>query len=461
MYSLSRLWYCLVSRKPESAKTRTVSKPRKKSTNDQPRYHKASSLKIDPALISRGAVTAVKQLNQAGFSAYLVGGCIRDLMLGAAPKDFDISTGATPGQTQRLFHRSRIIGQRFKIVHVRIKGELLEVSTYRQAVKDHHKDKITGQVLDDNVFGTIEEDASRRDFTVNAFYYDVNTNQVIDFFNGIDDLWNNKLVVIGDPDIRFAEDPGRILRTVRFQAKFDFDVDDEVVEAIYRQKHLLNNIPPARRFDEILKLFYCGQASRVWELLNEYQLLPYLFARPDDDQSPEAVLSGQLTTMALESTDRRIRQGKPVISAFMFCAILWPFYHTRFKTLLGKGLDPQDAMVQASEAVIAGQLVRTGMLRRVTNTIRDVWWLQYRMEKANKKRQIKILEDPRFRAAYDFLLIRAEAGDVDPQTAEFWTRIQSDKSLSTSKKYAASTAKPDRSPRRRRNRNRKRGAPDN
>ena len=391
---------------------------------NSPKYYSRKELDFDHSLISASAIAAVKTLTNAGFSAFLVGGCIRDLMLGIRPKDFDISTQATPNQTRRLFTRSRIIGQRFKIVHVTIKGELLEIATFRQSVKDHHKDRATGQVLDDNVFGSLEEDAARRDFTINAFYYDATKDRIIDFFDGKKDLLNEKLRLIGDPDERFAEDPGRILRTVRFQAKFNFGVSQNLAEAVFRQKHLLRNIPPARRFDEVLKLFYCGQAEKVWELLNQYDLLPYLFAFSDDTNSAEAKLSGKLTQLALQKTDQRIREDKSVISSFMFCAILWPYYQKRFRQLISKNHDPQEAMIQASEEVISEQLVHTGMLRRVSNTIREIWWLQHRLEKAQKRQIVKILNSPRFRAAYDFFLVRAEFGDADREKAQFWTDIQ-------------------------------------
>ena len=396
---------------------------------NQPNYYAKKELNFDVSLISSSAVQAVKTLVNAGFNTYLVGGCIRDLMLGIQPKDFDISTQATPAQIRRVFPRSRIIGQRFKIVHVTIKGELLEIATFRQSVKEHHKDRSTGQVLDDNVFGSLEDDAARRDFTINAFYYDVVKNQVIDFFDGKKDLANERLRLIGDPDERFSEDPGRILRTIRFQAKFNFDVSQTLVDAIYQQKHLLRNIPPARRFDEVLKLFYCGQSERVWELLNSYDLLPYLFAFSNDTNSVQAALSKQLTQRALQKTDQRIREDKTVISSFMFCAILWPYFQERFGKLLQKKHDPQEAMIQASEEVISQQLVHTGMLRRVSNTIREIWWLQYRLEKAQKRQIHKILNSPRFRAAYDFFLVRAECGDADKQKAQFWTDIQKDVQL--------------------------------
>lgn len=406
--------------------------------------YSASELKFDHNLIDSAAIQAVKQLSNAGYSTYLVGGCVRDLLMGIKPKDFDISTKATPTQIQRVFSRSRIIGQRFKIVHVTIRGELLEISTFRQAVKDHHKDRSTGQVLDDNVFGTLEDDASRRDFTVNALYYDVEARQVIDYFEGIKDIREKKLELIGDPNVRFAEDPGRILRTVRFQAKFGFKVSEELIEAVSLQKYSLNNIPPARRFDEVLKLFYCGQATKMWQLLNEYDLLPYLFANPEVKNTPQAKLSKAITDIALINTDQRVRQEKPVISAFMFCAILWPYYHDRFKQLINSKLDPQEAMTRASEEIISQQLVRTGMLRRVSNTIREIWWLQYRLERARKKQVTKILSHPRFRAAYDFLLIRAEIGDVDTKFADDWTKLQKDKSIVQNKSPSNNSRKPKR-----------------
>lgn len=391
---------------------------------NSPKNYSTKELDIDISLISASAIDAVKTLERAGFNAYLVGGCIRDLMLGIRPKDFDISTQATPDQIRRLFSRARIIGQRFKIVHVIIKGELLEIATFRQSVKDHHKDSTTGQVLDDNVFGSLEEDAARRDFTVNALYYDVTKKRIIDFFDGKTDLYNEKLRLIGDPDRRFVEDPGRILRTVRFQAKFNFGVSHNLEQAVFRQKHLLRNIPPARRFDEVLKLFYCGQAEKVWALLIHYDLLNYLFAFAHETSSAEAKLSRQITRLALQKTDQRIREDKTVISAFMFCAILWPYYQRRFKQLHAKKYDPQEAMIEASEQVISEQLIHTGMLRRVSNTIREIWWLQFRLEKTKQRHVVKILNSPRFRAAYDFFLLRAQCGDADSEKAQFWTDIQ-------------------------------------
>ena len=410
----------------------------------KPNRYSAKELKFNHDLIDPAAVQAVKQLKNAGYSTYLVGGCIRDLLMDIKPKDFDISTQATPAQIQRVFSRSRIIGQRFKIVHVTIRGELLEIATFRQAVKDHHKDRSTGQVLDDNVFGTLEDDASRRDFTVNALYYDIEARQVIDFFQGIKDVREKKLELIGDPNVRFAEDPGRILRTVRFQAKFDFKVSDELVDAVSLQKYSLNNIPPARRFDEVLKLFYCGQATKMWQLLNQYDLLPYLFVDPEVKNTPQAKLSRAITDAALVSTDQRVRQEKPVISAFMFCAILWPYYHDRFKQLINSKFDPQEAMTRASEEIISQQLLRTGMLRRVSNTIREIWWLQFCLERAKKKQVSKILSHPRFRAAYDFLLIRAEVGDADVKFADDWTKLQKDKNIVLNKRMPNKSKKPKR-----------------
>ena len=376
---------------------------------------------IDPEQLEPAAVEVVKQLQEHGFECYLVGGCVRDLLLGLVPKDFDVATNATPEQVREVFRRSRTVGRRFRIVHVRIGRQLMEVSTYRKQVDEddvEHDASATsedGVILRDNNWGTLEDDIFRRDFTVNAMYYDPINDELIDRVGGQEDLAANRLRLIGKPRLRFREDPVRILRAIRFAAKLGFEMDASVQDAISPTAELLTAIPPARLFDEMNKLFLGGTAERAWDLMCEFELSPILFPATDPEQ--------QLIRLAMVSTDLRIAQDKPVTPGFLFAVLLWDDFQIRItENALQQSM--QEAENNAAMDCLREQQLTIAIPRRFAQFIRDVWQLQPRLERRQAKNLGRMLSHPKFRAAYDFLLLRAELDLVEPEIAEYWTEIQ-------------------------------------
>ncbi|MEM7220897.1 MAG: polynucleotide adenylyltransferase PcnB [Pseudomonadota bacterium] len=373
---------------------------------------------IRPELIEPAAIEVVKQLCDQGFEAYLVGGCVRDLLLGLTPKDFDVATDATPEDVRRVFRRSRTVGRRFRIVHVRVGRHLFEVSTFRKHV-DEDDDLIStsedGVILRDNSYGTLEDDTFRRDFTINAMYYDPLEDVLIDKANGMADLKRRELRLIGEPRVRLREDPVRILRAIRFAAKLGFDIAPEVEDGIVPTAELLTAIPPARLFDEMNKLFLAGSAERAWELLCHYELSPILFpaTNPDDE----------LVRRAMASTDQRIHEDKPVTPGFLFAVLLWDDFQARItENALQQTM--QEAENNAAVDCLREQQLTIAIPRRFSQFIRDVWQLQPRLERRQRKNLKKLLGHPKFRAAYDFLLLRAEEQLVEQEIADWWTEIQ-------------------------------------
>jgi len=371
---------------------------------------------IDPA-----AIEVVAQLREHGFEAYLVGGCVRDLLLGLVPKDFDVATNATPEEVRGVFRRSRMIGRRFRIVHVRVGRALFEVSTYRKYIdEDDIEDDATitsdeGVILRDNNYGNLEDDTFRRDFTVNAMYYDPLDGTLLDKAEGQKDLAAKRLRLIGEPRLRLREDPVRILRAVRFAAKLDFHIDEAVQEAIAPTAELLTAIPPARLFDEMNKLFLAGCAERAWELLCEHELSPILFPATDPDDG--------LVKLAMASTDQRIADDKPVTPGFLFAVLLWDDFQARItENALHQSM--QEAETNAAHECIREQQLTIAIPKRFAQFIRDVWTLQPRLERRQRKNLSRMLSHPKFRAAYDFLLLRAEMQLVDQEVADWWTEIQ-------------------------------------
>jgi len=375
---------------------------------------------IDPELVEPAAVEVVQQLREHDFEAYLVGGCVRDLLLGLTPKDFDVATNATPEEVRKVFRRSRTVGRRFRIVHVRVGRQLFEVSTYRKNVdEDDYPDDVTtsedGVILRDNSYGTLEDDTFRRDFTVNAMYYDPLDGSVLDLAGGRDDLAAKRLRLIGEPALRLREDPVRILRAVRFAAKLDFEIDPTVQEAIPNTAELLTAIPPARLFDEMNKLFLAGKAERVWELMIEYDLAPILFPATNPDDG--------FVKLAMVSTDGRIAEDKPVTPGFLYAVLLWDDYQARiYENALQQPM--QEAENNAAMECIREQQLTISIPKRFSQFVRDVWTLQPRLERRQKKNLSRMLSHPKFRAAYDFLLLRAEMNLVEQEAADFWTEIQ-------------------------------------
>ena len=381
---------------------------------------------IDRTRVSRNAVAVIDKLRGAGFDAYLVGGCVRDLLLGKVPKDFDVATDATPEDARRVFPRVRLVGRRFRIVHVRMGREVIEVSTFRRAMNDDDEGPGShlseeGIILRDNVYGTIDEDAFRRDFTVNALYYDPVGDLVLDYCNGMADIRSRTLRLIGKPEQRFREDPVRILRAIRFAAKLDLKPDPATENAIAPMCEMLTAIPPARLFDEFTKLFMTGHAERAFELLCKHELVEILFPLPPHGEA--------LARLALANTDRRLQEGKPVTPGFLLAAFLWQEFLERSGPAMPSDAGPvrhRDSQLQddAARAVITAQQATISIPRRHAWFVQDVWRLQPLLVTTTPRNATKLLVHPRFRAAYDFLLLRVEAGDASEELARWWTEAQ-------------------------------------
>jgi len=367
------------------------------------------------------------RLKKSGYQAYLVGGGVRDLLLGREPKDFDVATDATPEQVKAVFRNCRLIGRRFRLAHVRFGREIIEVATFRSADFGKAEQSANGMVLDDNLYGTIEEDALRRDFTINALYYNIADFSVIDYSTGMADLETGLLRLLGDPETRYREDPVRMLRAVRFAAKLGFNIEPATEAPIHHLGHLLEDIPPARLFEEVLKLFISGYAVSTFEKMRHYDLFAWLFPQTEEALSHEEhEFPLTLVLKGLENTDRRLAQEKPVTPAFLFAVLLWePLRRMAEELERTQGLPPYAAIQQAAGLVIERQVQRVSIPRRFTTPMREIWGLQPRFHNTKGKRPARLLAHPRFRAAYDFLLLRAESGDEALQElAQWWTDFQ-------------------------------------
>ncbi len=405
---------------------------------------------IDRSCVSKNAVAVIDKLRSGGFDAYLVGGCVRDLLLGVVPKDFDVATDATPEDVRRVFPRVRLVGRRFRIAHVREGREVLEVSTFRRTLDDEedappqHLSE-DGMILRDNVYGRIDEDAFRRDFTVNALYYDPVADVVLDYCNGMADIDGRTLRLIGDPERRFREDPVRILRALRFAAKLDLRLHADTHDAIAPMCEMLNAIPAARLFDEFTKMFMTGHGEQVFELLCQHELVDILFPLPPDGDV--------LPRLALASTDRRIKEDKPVTPGFLLAAFLWPEYVERADLALAEANGSRQRAAAAQEelarSVLAAQQSTLAIPRRHSWFVRDVWRLQPMLDRRTSPNADKLLAHTRFRAAYDFLLLRIEAGEAEEELGQWWTEVQTQDGRELPDRL------PRQQPRRRRRRRRK------
>lgn len=422
---------------------------------------------IDPTLISRNAIRVTEGLQQAGHRAFIVGGAVRDLLLGIKPKDFDVATDATPEQVQKLFRRARIIGRRFQIVHVQFGQEIIETSTFRALVdppaadaapprrlkrdeldRRTHAVDASGRVLRDNVWGEQHEDATRRDFTINAMYYDPATETVLDYHNGMADVRARLLRMIGDPATRYREDPVRMLRVVRFAAKLDFEIEDATRDPIAKMADLINNVPAARLFDEMLKLMLSGHALACLKRLRQeglhHGLLPLL------DVVLEQPTGEKFITLALNNTDARVRAGKPVSPGFLFATLLWHDVQQRWQKFEANGEYPVPALHRAMDEVLDMQTEKLAIHKRFSSDMREIWGLQLRLEKRSGRSALKLLEHQRFRAGYDFLLLRCESGELDESVGAWWTEfIEGD---IAAREALLTQGGKDRSPRKRRRR---------
>lgn len=379
--------------------------------------------------ISRAAVKVMERLGEGGYEAYLVGGGVRDLLLGDRPKDFDVATNATPEQVRNLFRSSRIIGRRFKIVHVRFGREIIEVTTFRDnhddnAAAQHSAKSEAGMLLRDNVYGDIRSDAIRRDFTVNALYYTLNKFSIHDFTGGMQDIAERKIRIIGKPETRYQEDPVRLLRAVRFAGKLNFELDKATAAPIRNLGPLLHNIPAARLFEEVLKLFMGGYGREVLPLLQQYDLLQYILPLTDQALKANEPFAQMLIEQALTNTDLRIKNEQRVTPAYIFAALLWPSVCRQQRKLEADGMKPAQAHQQAAHDVITRQLRATSIPKRFTQGMKEIWEMQDRLPRRQGQRAERLFEHPRFRAAYDFVLMREQAGEDLQGLGEWWTRYQ-------------------------------------
>ncbi len=413
----------------------------------------AKTHKIDKSLISQAALKTCDGLQKAGFEAFIVGGAVRDLLLNYKPKDFDIATNATPEEVNRVFRRSRIIGRRFRLVHVLWGQETIEVSTFR----GHHqsegdaKTNDSGRILRDNIFGSVEEDAARRDFTANALYYNPANEEVLDFHNGVADIKANLLRMIGDPLTRYQEDPVRMLRAVRLSAKLGLKIDAATQAPIAKNADLLQDVPPSRLFDEMLKLFLSGHAIESVNALRaqhlHHGLLPML------DVVLEQPLGEKFVMLALKNTDDRILAGKSANPSFLFACLLWHEVLAAWQAYQNKGESFIPALHMAMNDVIATQAEKLAIHNRHTATMKEIWGLQPRFEQRAGKRPFGILEHPRYRAGYDFLLLRCDSGEMDAELGTWWTAFAEAKP-----EQRTGMLLPDTAPKKRRKRSRKKPA---
>ena len=399
--------------------------------------------------ISQGSRKVCEMLHAQSHQAYVVGGAVRDLLLGLRPKDFDVATDAYPEEVHRIFRRSRLIGKRFKLVHVMFGEETVEVSTFRARTpagtethgrdrherdpvvdehdrgRSHERDHVVdehGRVVRDNIYGTREDDAIRRDFTVNALYYDPASETILDYHNGLRDLQRKSVRIIGDARARYREDPLRMLRAVRFAAKAGFSIDERTRKPIRELAHLLGNVPPSRVYEEMQKLLLSGHAATGLRALRSEGLLHGLL--PLLDVIFEQPMGERFVTLALEQTDSRVRSGKSVSPAFLFAALLWHEVLAAWKKAQQRGLKPIPALYEAMDAVLDIQTDKLAIPRRLTAVMKEIWALQPRFEQRSGRRPFGLLALERFRAGFDFLVLRSASGEAPAELAQWWEKFQ-------------------------------------
>ncbi len=413
---------------------------------------------ISRAHISPNALKVLYKLKEAGFQAFLVGGAVRDLLLGIKPKDFDVATNALPDEVRRIFRNCRLIGRRFRLAHVHFGQEIIEVATFRAAAaperedaedpdadgegggalggpldlpaaapleSEHRAFDTSGRILRDNIYGTIEEDVWRRDFAANGLYYNIEDFSIWDFVDGVSDVRARRLKLIGDPETRYREDPVRMLRAVRFAAKLDFSIDDATEAPIRPLAPLLDGVPAARLFDECLKLFLSGFGARSFALLQKYGLFEHLFPMSAAAfRLPPYAYAGDMLEAGLRNTDARIAQDKPVTPTFLFAVLLWGAVLRELNEQSAGPAPDLAQLMQACDTVLRAQQSRVSIPRRFAVPMRELLMLQPRFNRRSGVKSLSLLQHPRFRAAYDFLLLRAEVGVADPELAQWWTDVQ-------------------------------------
>lgn len=436
--------------KPAAGKARAAGKPKRSNSNSgkdskdsksgrqgkslltgSPRVVAQGDHPVSRKSIARSALKVLDRLHEAGFGAFLVGGGVRDALVGMEPKDFDIATDASPEDVRALFRNSRIIGRRFRLVHVVFGREIIEVATFRAAHDKGEGGEIgaSGRIVRDNVFGSIEEDALRRDFSVNALYYNVADGAVVDYAGGLEDIERKVFRLIGDPLTRCEEDPVRVLRAVRLSAKLGFSIDKATDVAMRQVAPELAKTPPARLFEEVLKLFQGGYAERSFAAVREHDLLRYIFPslqrRLDENPSSESAMA--LATMldaALANTDRRVAQGKPITPSYLLAFMLWPDVEEQARILCRDGVPVHEALREAADGVLGKQLRVISIPRRFSGPMKEIWQMQPRLERLVGSRALKLIDNRRFRAAYDFFCLRGTIDERLAASADWWTDVQ-------------------------------------
>jgi len=409
--------------------------------------------------VSKSALKVLYRLHKSGYQAFLVGGCVRDALVGLHPKDFDVATNATPEEVRALFGNCRLIGRRFRLAHVRFGREIIEVATFRAAA-NHVDDDVAhdheGRIIRDNVYGSIEEDVWRRDFTCNALYYNIADFSIWDYVGGVEDIERKHIVLIGDADKRLQEDPVRMLRAVRFATKLGFTIDSTVVKSMHKHVGRLVNVPAARLFDEFLKLFQAGRAEQTFDMLREYGLFAQLFPATDQELNEDAAFDA-FVRAALQNTDCRVAEGKSVTPMFLLGVFFWaPTRRVAAIRRAEEKMSESQSLSLASYELLAEQQKRVSIPRRFTVPMREMIALQPRFTATRGKRAMNLLEHRRFRAAYDFMALLAEVGQFDSELASFWTEVQKQSSDERADSFQI-----DRKPRaRRRSRRRRKRKPN-
>ena len=401
---------------------RVFSKPLPDSSSSSPLVIPVATHGVRREQISPCAAKVVAALQERGFQAFVVGGAVRDLLLGKHPKDFDVATDARPEQVRAVVKRSRVIGRRFRLVHAYCGDEIVEVSTFRGehgvAETDEARADEHGRILRDNVFGTQEQDAKRRDFTVNALFYDPQSQEIWDCTGGYRDLQARRLCMIGDPATRYREDPVRMLRAVRLAASLGLAIEPRSRAPISELAPLLHHVPPSRLFEEMLKLLLSGQSQECLRQLREEGLHHGLF--PMLDVILEQPMGERFVNLALANTDRRIKEDKRVSPAFLLAALLWHEVLNAWRQAEAEGFKPVPALYQAMDQVLASQAEKLAIPRRFCSPMKELWALQQRFAHRSGKRPFRLPEHPRFRAGLDFLLLRCESGEVEPELGQWW-----------------------------------------
>ena len=421
---LTALWQRVTRKRKNSKKAKNSCSTGCDAADGKPNLIPRASHSITRKGMSDNALKVLYRLKKARYSSYLVGGGVRDLLLGLHPKDFDVATNATPEQVRKLFGNCRLIGRRFRLAHVHFGREIIEVATFRAGHENTGGEGITkdGMIVRDNVYGTLEDDAWRRDFTVNALYYDISDFSIVDYTGGMKDIENKTIRIIGDSTERLKEDPVRMLRAIRFAAKLNFNIEPDLSESIKANIHLLDGVPVARLFEEVLKLFMHGHAVASYELLKEYDLLKHLFAQTEKylDEAGDKFI-----TQALINTDIRIQQQKPIAPAFLYATLLWPAVRHQSVKLKKENLSLLQVYQIAGQEVLEKQLKQILIPKRFGIPMREIWTMQARLASRKGKRPLKLLPVPRFRASYDFLLLRHQSGETQlEELCDWWTKIQ-------------------------------------